>query len=143
MGKITEILRDSSNDIWERILKHPFVVELFRGGSLPPEKFRFYVIQDYNYLVTLTRCQAMIASKLEEPTVIRRILELALADVSTELENYNKLLNTLGLSLNDVIRARPAPTSTAYMNFLLTRVLWVVLTRAWWLYYHVIGRIWK
>ncbi len=119
MDRVTEILRISSNDIWERILKHPFVVELFRG-SLPPEKFRFYVIQDYNYLVTLTRCQAIIASKLEEPAIIRRILELALADVSTELENYNKLLNALGLSLNDVIRARPAPTNTAYMNFLLT-----------------------
>ncbi len=118
-GRITEILRDSVNDVWNRIFNHPFVTELF-SGSLPIEKFKFYVIQDYNYLLTLTRCQAIIASKFEDPAIMRKILELALADVSTELENYNKLLSVLGLRLDDVIKAKPSPTNTAYMNFLLT-----------------------
>jgi thiaminase/transcriptional activator TenA len=84
------------------------------------ESFKFYLIQDYNYLVTLTRCQAQIASKLEDPRLIRRILELALADVTTELENYNKLLTEVGLSLEEVMRARPSPTNRAYMDFLMT-----------------------
>ncbi len=121
MGSITELLRNQSDDVWRKIINHPFVTELF-SGSLPLEKFRFYITQDYNYLITLTRCQALIASKFENPTVMRRVLELALADVTTELENYNKLLNALGLSISDVIKVRPSPTNTAYMNFLLTRV---------------------
>ncbi|ADY01013.1 MAG: thiaminase II [Vulcanisaeta sp.] len=116
---ITDLLRSRVNDIWYRIFNHPFVIELF-NGTLPLEKFRFYVIQDYNYLITLTKCQAIIASKFEDPTTMRKILELALADVSTELENYNKLLNTLNLSFDDAIRIRPSPTNIAYMNFLLT-----------------------
>ncbi|GAB6946145.1 thiaminase II [Vulcanisaeta sp. JCM 16161] len=119
MGSITELLRNQSDDVWRKIINHPFVTELF-SGSLPLEKFRFYITQDYNYLITLTRCQALIASKFENPTVMRRVLELALADVTTELENYNKLLNALGLSISDVIKVRPSPTNTAYMNFLLT-----------------------
>jgi len=117
--RFTERLKEAVSDVWDRILNHPFVTELF-NGSLPMGKFRFYVIQDYNYLITLTRCQAIIASKFEDPAIMRKILELALADVSTELENYNKLLGELGLSLNDVIRVRPSPTNMAYMNFLLS-----------------------
>ncbi len=120
MGRsITALLRDGSDDIWRKIINHAFVIELF-NGSLPIEKFKFYVVQDYNYLITLTRCQALIASKLESPNAMRRVLELALADVTTELENYNKLINALGLSIDEVARARPSPTNTAYMNFLLT-----------------------
>ncbi|MFB6470060.1 MAG: TenA family protein [Vulcanisaeta sp. AZ3] len=115
---ITELLRSSSNDIWSRILNHSFVIELF-NGSLPMNKFNFYVIQDYNYLITLTKCQAIIVSKLEDPQVMRTVLELALADVTTELENYNKLLNRLDLRLEDIIKIKPSPTNTAYMNFLL------------------------
>ncbi|WP_367834300.1 hypothetical protein [Vulcanisaeta sp. JCM 16159] len=118
-NQITKLLRDRAEDIWNKILNHPFVTELFTG-SLPLDKFRFYVIQDYNYLVTLTKCHALIASKFEDPVIMRKVLELALADVTTELENYNKLLNTLGLSINEVIKSRPSPTNTAYMNFLLT-----------------------
>ena len=118
-SRITEFLKNQVNDVWTRIINHPFVTELF-SGSLPLEKFRYYVVQDYNYLITLTRCQALIASKLENPAVMRRVLELALADVTTELENYNRLLNSLGLNISDVVKARPSPTNIAYMNFLLT-----------------------
>ncbi|WP_069807533.1 thiaminase II [Vulcanisaeta thermophila] len=116
---LTDELRARVYDIWRAILTHPFVVELFRG-TLPLEKFRFYVIQDYNYLITLTKCQALIASKFDDPALMREVLELALADVSTELENYNKLLSRLGLSLEYVVKVRPSPTNTAYMNYLLS-----------------------
>ncbi len=107
-NRITELLRSQSDDVWRKIINHPFVTELF-SGSLPLDKFRFYIIQDYNYLITLTRCQALIASKFENPAAMRKVLELALADVTTELENYNKLLNYLGLSIDDVIKVRPSP----------------------------------
>lgn len=116
---LTDDLRAGVDDIWKAIINHPFVVELY-SGTLPLDKFRFYVTQDYNYLITLTRCQAIIASRLDDPSDMRKVLELALADVSTELENYNKLLGRLGLSLNDVLNVRPSPTNVAYMNFLLT-----------------------
>jgi len=116
---ITEKLRVIAEDVWIRIINHPFVLGLYRG-DLPMDKFRFYLIQDYNYLITLTRCQSMIASKLEDPLIMRRILELALTDITTELESYAAMLNELGLKLGDVIKVRPSPTNIAYMNFLLT-----------------------
>ena len=117
--RLTERLRRDSQDVWEAIINHPFVRELY-GGSLPMEKFKYYIIQDYNYLITLTKCQALAASKVDDPGVMRRLLELALADVSTELENYNKLLGMLGLTIGDVVRARPNPVNVAYMSYMLS-----------------------
>ena len=43
-------LKEEAAPIWEKILKHPFLVEMGEG-SLPMEKFVFYFKQDYSYLI--------------------------------------------------------------------------------------------
>ena len=115
---LTGRLRQSADYIWERIFQHPFVVELYTG-TLPFEKFKYYVIQDYNYLVTMYKCFSLIASRAEYE-LARKMLELAYIEATTEMANYEKLLDRIGLKLEDVIKMEPAPTNTAYMNFLLT-----------------------
>ncbi|HAV52432.1 MAG TPA: thiaminase II, partial [Leuconostoc mesenteroides] len=44
-----EILTELS-DVWQANLKHPFVQEIGEG-TLPVEKFKYYMIQDYVYLI--------------------------------------------------------------------------------------------
>ncbi|MCS7108932.1 MAG: hypothetical protein N3G48_06345 [Sulfolobales archaeon] len=102
--------------MWVKIFNHPFVVELYRG-ELQLEKFKYYIIQDYNYLITMYRCFSLIASKADYK-LARKALELAYLEATTEMANYEKLLSRLGLSLDYVVRVEPAPTNTAYMNFL-------------------------
>lgn len=92
------------------------MVELYRG-ELQLEKFKYYIIQDYNYLITMYRCFSLIASKADYK-LARKALELAYLEATTEMANYEKLLSRLGLSLDYVVRVEPAPTNTAYMNFL-------------------------
>jgi len=116
--RVTERLRKDADNIWRKIFNHPFVVELFEG-SLPEEKFKYYIIQDYNYLNTVYRCFSLIASKAEYE-IARKSLEYAYIDATLEIDNYNKLLNVLGLEINDVIDVDPSPTNIAYMNFLLS-----------------------
>ena len=117
MAGLSEELRRSAEPVWRRILEHPFVRELYTG-RLPLEKFRFYAIQDYNYLVGMMRTYSLIAAK-SPFWVARKALEIAHADATTELENYKSLLARLGLTLDDAERAEPAPTNVAYMNFLV------------------------
>ena len=47
--KLTDELYESVKDIWEGYHSHPFIQEM-RAGTLPIEKFRYYMIQDYIYL---------------------------------------------------------------------------------------------
>ncbi len=109
-------LRRAADRIWARILEHPFVVELF-SGTLPLEKFRFYVLQDYNFLLAMMRVFSLLAAKSVEHAGL--FAELARVEATVELENYRRLLRRLGLSLEDAARVEPAPTNVGYTSFLL------------------------
>ena len=111
-------LREKADKIWKKIFEHPFVVELYQG-TLPREKFVFYVLQDYNYLVGLVRALTIIASKADFE-VSRKILELAHAEASIEMKNYEELLSRLGYTLEDAVNIEPAPTNVAYTNFMIS-----------------------
>ena len=115
--RLSERLRSDADHIWRRIFEHPFVVELY-SGTLPLEKFKFYVKQDYNYLVGMMKAFSLLASKADYE-IARLALEIAHADATIEMENYKKLLGKLGMSFDEVLREEPAPTNVAYMNFLV------------------------
>jgi thiaminase/transcriptional activator TenA len=110
-------LRGEAEHIWSRIMEHPFVVGLY-DGSLDLERFRFYVIQDYNFLVESMRAFSLLASKAD-PETARLALEVAYGDATIEMDNYKRLLPQLGLTLEEVLKAEPAPTNIAYTSFLV------------------------
>ena len=115
--KVTDRLREDSDGIWKKIVKHPFINELYIG-DLPAKKFRFYVLQDYNYLIAMIRVLSILASKAPE-LHIGGILEIAHMESTCELDAYKKLLDELGLSLNDGMNVERMETSLAYSNFLI------------------------
>ncbi len=115
---VSEKLRHDAEKIWEKIFEHPFVVELYEG-RLPLEKFKYYVIQDYNFLIGMTKAFSILASKAWNYELLKEALTLAYGDVTIEMDNYVELLDKLGLTLETVLRTEPAPTNTAYVNHVL------------------------
>lgn len=65
------------------------------------------------------RCFSLIASKADYK-LARKALELAYIEATTEMANYEKLLNKLGMTLDEVVSIEPAPTNIAYMNYLIS-----------------------
>ena len=57
-----ERLLDASKDIWAKYHEHPFVKGI-ADGSLDKEKFKYYMIQDYLYLIDYTKVFAVGAAK--------------------------------------------------------------------------------
>ncbi len=112
------LYRDSKR-IWEAIKNHSFVQELFRG-TLPLEKYRYYVAQDYYFLVGMTRSFALLAAKTRDYELTRKALWMAYSDATIELENYEKHLGEIGLTLEQVRAVEPAPTTLAYVNHVLS-----------------------
>ena len=47
--KLSERIYERAKALWPRYLTHPFVTEM-ADGTLPMEKFRYYMLQDYLYL---------------------------------------------------------------------------------------------
>ena len=61
----SEHIWNASADIFEMILKHPFIVEMI-DGTLSTEKFSFYVAQDRMYLRDYSRALSFLAARAPE-----------------------------------------------------------------------------
>ena len=66
---ITERLLSSVQEIWAGYHTHPFVMGI-GDGSLDQEKFRYYMIQDYLYLIDYTRVFAVGVAKAKDLSVM-------------------------------------------------------------------------
>jgi thiaminase/transcriptional activator TenA len=117
-ARISDRLRSDADRIWKEIFNHPFVVELYEG-TLPLEKFKFYVLQDYNYLAADMKNLSVLSSKAPSVEAMREMLEVAHLEATTEFKGYEEFLKRLGYSIQDAMGIEPTPTSLSYASFLL------------------------
>ena len=73
-GKLSQRLHACVQDIWPRYLTHPFVTQM-ADGTLPAEKFRYYMLQDYLYLKDYVKIFAAILQKADDFEQIRFLSE--------------------------------------------------------------------
>jgi len=109
----SEHLRQLAAPIWDAQLHHHFVVGLGKG-TLPLQKFRYYILQDARYLEELAKVFAAGAQKAEDADTALRFAQLVEETIVVERglhESYGKQWN---LSAQDM-RATPlSPTNYAY-----------------------------
>lgn len=115
---LTARLREAADPIWSQILGHPFVKELY-AGTLPIEKFRYYLLQDYYYLVNFAKALSLAAAKAPTVASMKLALELAYGTVTGEMANYENLLREVSLSIEQAVSTEPNDVNRAYMSFLL------------------------
>ena len=111
-------LRNENKRIWDAILGHPFVLEL-GAGTLPLEKFTYYVKQDYLYLIDFARCIGLAASKAEDVEDMRSWAEMMGGCLKYETEMLESLSRALGVPPGEISRTPKAPTNEAYTNHIL------------------------
>src|SRR5258708_36775214 len=73
----THAIRAQAQPIWDRELKHPFVRGL-GDGTVTIDRFRFYLAQDYLFLIEYCRVFALGAAKprnLQTIGVFTRLLD--------------------------------------------------------------------
>lgn len=68
--KLSERIYERAKALWPRYLTHPFVMEM-ADGTLPKEKFRYYMVQDYLYLRDYVKIFAAILQKTDDFEQIR------------------------------------------------------------------------
>jgi thiaminase/transcriptional activator TenA len=117
--KTADRLRGDAAAIWQKTFEHPFVIELYEG-NLPPEKFEFYILQDYYYLVTALQNFSIIASRAEPVETMRELIEILHLEAGGEFEAYGTFLSRLGYTLDDAAGIEPMPVSVSYSSFLLS-----------------------
>lgn len=116
-GSFSEQLKAEAHPIWRRIFSHPFLKEI-KDGTLPLEKFRYYLTQDYLYLEGFARTVALALAKAPDARTLEELSRRVLTPVERPL--HHQLLDTAGVSLDDIYEVGRSPTNTAYVNHMLT-----------------------
>jgi thiaminase (transcriptional activator TenA) len=111
-------LRAAAADVWEAQHAHPFV----RGvgaGTLEEERFRFYVRQDYRFLIDYGRLLALGAARAPRLAEMRRFAGLAQSVLETEMALHVGFAERWGIAADELEAEPPAPATAAYTDFLL------------------------
>jgi thiaminase/transcriptional activator TenA len=115
----SDAFRAESDPVWAKLHEHPFITEL-ADGTLPLEKFRYFLEQDVFYLEEYARCLAMGAAKSRTADELRYFV----ADLNNVLEA--EIPNNLSL-LDEVVAHGAedrggtrgmAPANVAYTSYL-------------------------
>jgi thiaminase/transcriptional activator TenA len=111
-------LRAASADVWEAQHAHPFV----RGvgdGTLDEARFRFYVRQDYRFLIDYGRLLALGAARAPRLADMRRFAALAQGVLETEMALHVGFAERWGIGAAELEAEPMAPATAGYTDFLL------------------------
>ncbi|UCS93651.1 TenA family protein [Echinicola marina] len=99
--------------LYERILLMPFNKEL-KEGSLPKDKFKFYMGQDAHYLGEFGKALSTISGRLEKLDQVLAFSEFATGAIVVERALHESYFKELGLP-EDI---EPSPSCQLYTNYI-------------------------
>ena len=110
---ITERLLSSVQEIWAGYPTHPFVMGI-GDGSLDQEKFRYYMIQDYLYLIDYTRVFAVGVAKAKDLSVMKLFAASTHTILDGEMDIHRTYMKRLGISLDEAENTPVALDNRSY-----------------------------
>jgi thiaminase/transcriptional activator TenA len=116
--RFTDHLRQRAIPVWEAQHEHPFV----RGigeGTLDIERFKFWLRQDYLFLIDYARLLATGAARAPDLETMQRLAELAHATLGVEMDMHRSYAAEFDISTAQLEATEKAPTTRAYTDFLL------------------------
>lgn len=116
--KLTEILYDSVKDIWDSYNKHPFVQGM-ENGTLDIEKFKYYMIQDYLYLLDYSKIFALGVVKARDEQTMRIFAGHVNSNLNTEMDIHKKYMERLNINEEEIHSTEKSLTNTSYTNYML------------------------
>ncbi len=114
----TDDLATVGDPIWDAILDHP-IVEQLGAGTLDEEPFRYWVRQDYVYLIEYGRVFSYGAANAPDLQRMGTFAELLDSTINTEMDLHRAYAADFGISESELEATTPSPTTRAYTDFLV------------------------
>jgi thiaminase/transcriptional activator TenA len=112
-------LRKNAEKIWEANYNHPFVQGIGKG-TLDKEIFKYYLKQDYVYLIGFSRFFGLATAKgdqLAQMQMLSRVLE---ATLNIEMDLHRQICADFDISPEELESTKPSPNCLAYTSYLLS-----------------------
>ncbi len=100
------------------IREHPFITGL-ADGSLDRRSFRFYVVQDGQYLHGFARALALLAARAPTAVITGLLARHVDAVISVERSLHASLLTELTMTLGATVDTDVAPATLTYTSYLI------------------------
>lgn len=110
-------LRTKYDDLWERMVGHPFVIEM-GDGTLPLEKFRAYFIQDYLFGRSMVRMVAHGIAKAPDVASAYRLNQFLTLLLDPENDLFVRCFRALDVPPRVYTSATPSPVTQAFGDFM-------------------------
>lgn len=117
-ASVSKSLRARASAIWDAQHDHPFITGI-GDGTLDPERFAFFLRQDYLYLIDYARVFALAVARAPDLATMTRFSQLLHETLETEMDLHRSLARDFGLTTADLDDAEKAPTTQGYTDFLL------------------------
>lgn len=143
--KLSEKLYENAKEIWEGYLTQDFVSELGKG-TLAPDKFRFYMVQDYLYLLEYAKVFALGVAKSNDEEDMKKFAEMVYNVLHGEMNIHKHYMSRLGITPEELKNTKHAFANCSYTSYMLEvaysqgalEILTAILACAW--SYEMIGK---
>jgi thiaminase/transcriptional activator TenA len=112
--KFTDYLWEDASLVYEKIQSHPFNQEL-KEGTLPVEKFKFYIYQDSLYLADFAKALALTGTRANGSQELLDFLQFAQNAILVERALHISYFKEYDIDFD----GGKAPGCFAYTNYLL------------------------
>lgn len=116
---VSDTLHEAAAPVWAKCLEHPFVAGM-GDGTLDPEKFRYFMLQDYLYLFDYARVFALGVAKARDPELMRIFARNVDAILDGEMNIHRAYMKRLGITEEQVFAVQPALDNTSYTHYMLS-----------------------
>lgn len=113
-------LKAANADAWRAYTEHEFVAGL-GDGSLPEAAFKYYLKQDYLFLIHFARAYSLAAYKADNLDDMKSALATAAALTDTEMSLHVEYCKGWGISESEMQAVEEAPANMAYTRYVLER----------------------
>ena len=112
-------LKAKAEKVWEDGYNHPFVQELGKG-TLDKEKFKFYLLQDYLYLLQYAKVFAIATVKSDTEELMTNFTVSQHYILAGEMNVHREYMAGFGVTEAEVLAVKPALYNRTYTANMLS-----------------------
>lgn len=118
MKNTSKKLLEKTKEIWEEYYTHPFTMGI-ADETLDIEKFKFYMIQDYLYLIDYAKVFALGVAKSDDMQAAKRFAKALDLIYNGEMDIHRGYMKRLGISLEEAENTPVAIDNASYTSYML------------------------
>ncbi|MBB6632379.1 thiaminase II [Clostridium algidicarnis] len=117
--KFTEKLYENVEEIWTSYYNHPFIKGI-GDGTLDLDKFKFYMIQDYLYLLDYAKIYALGVVKADTEEVMQGFSSMVDNILNGEMSIHRSYMKRLGITKEEIKNTKQSLTNLSYTHYMLS-----------------------